>query len=41
MEGRVQVCFNGMWYSVCADGWNEEESTVVCSTAESLSTVWG
>ena len=32
-EGRVQVCYSGEWYSVCADHWSESgaEAKVVCS----------
>ena len=32
-EGRVQVCFNGEWHSVCGDKWSEVEAEVdvVCS----------
>ena len=32
MEGRVKVCFNGEWTSVCAEGWSERESSVLCSS---------
>ena len=31
-EGRVQVCANDEWHSVCGDGWSEREAAVVCST---------
>ena len=31
-EGRVQVCYNGTWHSVCADRWSDKEASVVCST---------
>ena len=32
-EGRVLVCYNGEWYSICSDNWSEmdAESDVVCS----------
>ena len=29
-EGRVEYCYNGTWYSVCADNWGEGEAKVVC-----------
>ena len=30
LEGRVQVCLNGVWGTVCDDGWQEENNDVVC-----------
>ena len=29
-RGRVEYCYEGSWYSVCASGWGEEEARVVC-----------
>ena len=33
-RGRVQYCYEGTWYSVCASGWedNGDEARVICST---------
>ena len=29
-NGRVQVCFNGVWGSVCSSGFGEPEAQVTC-----------
>ena len=29
-EGRVEICFNGVWGSVCNYRWDDFDATVVC-----------
>ena len=29
-EGRVEVCINSVWGSVCDRGWNKEDANTAC-----------
>ncbi len=30
-EGRVELCYDGVWRTICDRGWSQEEAVVVCS----------
>ena len=30
-EGRVEICANGVWGSICDDGWDATDAHIVCT----------
>ncbi len=33
-EGRVEVCLNNKFSTICSNGWGAEEAMVVCNQLE-------
>jgi deleted-in-malignant-brain-tumors protein 1 len=29
-EGRVDICHNGVWGTICRNSWNYQDAAVVC-----------
>lgn len=30
LEGRVEICYSGLWGTVCRRGWNDIDAAVAC-----------
>ncbi len=31
-EGRLEICYNGQWGTICNQGWTDSRASQVCST---------
>lgn len=29
-EGEIEMCVNGVWGSICPDGWDDTDAYVIC-----------
>ena len=31
VEGRVEVCFNGLWGAIYSNTWNQSQAGIICN----------